>query len=86
MSFSGIPADVSRRQLLIRSAAVAALVGPGSALAAGCAAGSGNGSKPRTRGSGQRRDGTIPSRSVMSMKIGAKWPRSNAKLESNCGR
>ena len=50
MSHSGIPADVSRRQLLIRSAAIAAMVGPGSALAAGCAAGSGSGSKPSGAG------------------------------------
>ncbi|MEZ0113659.1 N-acetylglucosamine transport system substrate-binding protein [Catenulispora sp. EB89] len=42
MSEHGLPADVSRRQMLVRSAAIAAMVGPGSALAAGCAAGSGS--------------------------------------------
>ena len=42
MSEHGLPSDVSRRQLLVRSAAIAAMVGPGSALAAGCAAGSGS--------------------------------------------
>lgn len=51
MSDHGSPADVSRRQLLIRSAAVAALAGPGSALAAGCAAGSGSAPKGKASGS-----------------------------------
>lgn len=48
MSLFGMPADVTRRQMLIRSAAVAAMVGPGSALAAGCA---GSGSSGNTTSS-----------------------------------
>ena len=51
MSEHGLPADVSRRQMLVRSAAIAAMVGPGSALAAGCAAGSGSSPKNNNSGS-----------------------------------
>ena len=47
----GLPADVSRRQMLVRSAAIAAMVGPGSALAAACAAGSGSSPKNNNSGS-----------------------------------
>jgi N-acetylglucosamine transport system substrate-binding protein len=46
-----LPADVSRRQMLVRSAAIAAMVGPGSALAAGCAAGSGSSKSTNTSSS-----------------------------------
>ncbi|GAA1973839.1 N-acetylglucosamine/diacetylchitobiose ABC transporter substrate-binding protein [Catenulispora subtropica] len=48
MSEHGLPADVSRRQMLLRSAAIAAIAAPGTALAAGCAAGSGSAPKSTT--------------------------------------
>jgi N-acetylglucosamine transport system substrate-binding protein len=60
VSEHGLPADVSRRQLLIRSAAIAAMAGPGSALAAGCAAGSGSAPKS-TASSGGSSTGTASS-------------------------
>ncbi|WP_370385125.1 N-acetylglucosamine/diacetylchitobiose ABC transporter substrate-binding protein [Catenulispora sp. GAS73] len=43
---------MSRRQLLVRSAAIAAMVGPGSALAAGCAAGGSSKSQTGTTSAG----------------------------------
>ena len=52
MSEHGLPADVSRRQMLIRSAAIAAMAAPAAGLTAGCAAGSGSAPKNNTSSSG----------------------------------
>ena len=60
MSDHGLPADVSRRQMLVRSAAIAAMAGPGSALAAGCAAGSGSSPKNNTTGSSTAANSSDP--------------------------